>query len=62
MLCERVRPAVAALSRETVMVSHGGVARALLHDLCRVSPRQAARMDIWQGRVLLIEAGRFTWH
>ncbi len=62
MLVERIRPAVAALTGPTVMVSHGGVARALLHDLCRVAPRQACRMDIWQGRVLAIEGDRFTWH
>jgi probable phosphoglycerate mutase len=61
MLCDRVRPVIAELARETVMVSHGGVARALLYLLCNVSPRQAASLDIWQGRVLTIERGRFAW-
>lgn len=61
MLAERVRPVVEAIDRETVIVSHGGVARALLALLCGVSIRQAAGLDIWQGRVLVIEAGRFAW-
>ncbi|KAA2242245.1 histidine phosphatase family protein [Salinarimonas soli] len=61
MLLERVRPAIDALTRETVLVSHGGVARVLLAMLCNVSPRQAAGLDIWQGRVLVIADGHFTW-
>ncbi len=61
MLLDRVRPVVEAIDRETVMVSHGGVARALLALLCNVSTRQAAGLDIWQGRVLVIEPGRFAW-
>ncbi len=61
MLLERVRPVIDGLARETVLVSHGGVARVLLAWLCNVATRQATSMDIWQGRVLVIENRRFTW-
>ncbi len=60
-LVERVRPVLAGLGGDAVVVSHGGVARALLNDLCGMDPRQAARLDIWQGRVLAIQGGDFAW-
>jgi broad specificity phosphatase PhoE len=43
------------------VVAHGGVARALLHLLCGVSDLVAPSVEIWQGRVLLFENGRFAW-
>ena len=61
MLAERVRPVLCDLSRDAVMVSHGGVARALLTLLCGVAPGPAASLDIWQGRVLVIDEGRYRW-
>ena len=44
-----------------VVVSHGGVARALLRLLCGLSAGQAPSVDIWQGRVLLFEGGTYRW-
>lgn len=61
MLAERVRPVLEEITRDTVMVSHGGVARAFLSLASGVSPRRAASLDIWQGRVLLIEEGGHRW-
>ena len=61
MLRERVAPLLAALDRDTVVVSHGGVARALLAHLTGVPQTRAPRIDIWQGRVLVFEAGRARW-
>jgi probable phosphoglycerate mutase len=61
LLAERLEPVVAELRRDGVMVSHGGVARVLLALLCGVSRAEAPRVDIWQGRVLVIEGGRFRW-
>jgi broad specificity phosphatase PhoE len=61
LLAERVAPVVAELRRDAVMVSHGGVARVLLALLCGVSRAEAPRLDIWQGRVLVIAGGRFQW-
>jgi broad specificity phosphatase PhoE len=41
MLAERIRPALEELQRETVIVSHGGVARAVLALVGAVSPQKA---------------------
>jgi len=61
MLAERVAPALAELSRDAVVVSHGGVARVLLALLCGVPRSQAPIMDIWQGKVLVFQGGRYSW-
>ncbi len=61
MLAERIRPVLAALSRDTVMVSHGGVARAALALVGAASTREAALAEIWQGKILVIEGGRADW-
>jgi len=61
MLTDRVAPAVDALTRPAALVSHGGVARALLVRLCGLPKDETTRMDIHQGRVLVIEAGSFAW-
>jgi broad specificity phosphatase PhoE len=61
MLAERVRPVLSDLTRDTVMVSHGGVARALLTLQCGVAGTVAASMDVWQGRILVIEDSRHRW-
>jgi probable phosphoglycerate mutase len=61
MLAERVRPILSDLTRATVLVSHGGVARAFLALVCGVSTRNAASMDIWQGKVLVIDGREHRW-
>ncbi|PSC04468.1 histidine phosphatase family protein [Alsobacter soli] len=61
MLTDRVRPFAEALAGESVAVAHGGVARALLVLLCGLPAERACSADIWQGRVLLFEKGRFSW-
>jgi probable phosphoglycerate mutase len=61
MLAERVVPFLESLTRDTVVVSHGGVARVLLVLLGHASRDHAPRADIWQGRVLVFEAGRHHW-
>jgi probable phosphoglycerate mutase len=61
MLADRVRPILDDLTRETVLVAHGGVARAFLAVACGVSTRHAASIDIWQGRVLVIEGRNHRW-
>jgi probable phosphoglycerate mutase len=61
MLVERVRPVLAGLTRDTVIVAHGGVARAFLAVACGVATRHAAGMDIWQGRVLVISGRTHEW-
>lgn len=61
MLAERIRPVLEALTGETVMVSHGGVARAVLALVGAVAPGDAAMVDIWQGKILKVSDGRVTW-
>jgi broad specificity phosphatase PhoE len=61
MLADRVRSILDDVTRDTVIVSHGGVARAFLALACGVSSRQAASMDIWQGRILVIEGRKHRW-
>jgi len=62
MLTERVRPFVESIVENQVVVSHGGVARALMALLAQISPEDAPRHDIHQGRVLEFAEGRFRWH
>jgi broad specificity phosphatase PhoE len=61
MLADRLRPVVAEITQNVVLVSHGGVARALLAMLAGVPEHEAPRIDIWQGKVLVIESGRYHW-
>ena len=62
MLADRLRPWLEHITQETVVVSHGGVARALMAILADVSPQDAPRHEIHQGRVLVFENNRFKWH
>jgi broad specificity phosphatase PhoE len=61
MLADRVRPILDSLTRDAVIVAHGGVARAFLAVACGVSTRHAASIDIWQGKVLVIDGRRHYW-
>jgi probable phosphoglycerate mutase len=60
-LAERVAPALGELRGEVVLVAHGGVARVLLALAAGVNRAEAPRLDIWQGRVLVISGGAFRW-
>ncbi|WP_244595650.1 histidine phosphatase family protein [Bosea lathyri] len=61
MLAERVRPVLAELKRETVIVSHGGVARAVLALVGAVPPQKAALVEIWQGKLLIVSGSTADW-
>jgi broad specificity phosphatase PhoE len=60
-LAARVGPLIDALERPTVVVSHGGVARAILAHAGLVEPEKAPRVEIWQGRVLVVEGDGWRW-
>jgi len=60
-LAVRVAGALQVLSRDSALVSHGGVARALLTMLCGLPAREAIRASIWQGQVLVFQDGRHRW-
>jgi probable phosphoglycerate mutase len=61
MLAERIRPVLAGLERETVLVSHGGVARAVLALCAGVAPQKAALVEIWQGKILIVDGKKAEW-
>ncbi|MBV1701578.1 MAG: phosphoglycerate mutase family protein [Hyphomicrobiales bacterium] len=62
MLAERIKPVLAELSADTLIVSHGGVARALMALIGGVSPKRAPLLNVYQGRPLVFEGGRCKWY
>lgn len=61
VLTARIAPALEAITRDTAMVAHGGVARAVLHLYGGVDAETATHVDIWQGRVLVVAGGAYRW-
>ncbi|MBM3635756.1 MAG: histidine phosphatase family protein [Alphaproteobacteria bacterium] len=62
MLTHRIGLWLETVKSEIVAVSHGGVARALMVLAAGLSPNDAPRYEIHQGRVLEFAEGRFRWH
>ncbi|MDP4004312.1 histidine phosphatase family protein [Methylobacterium sp. NEAU K] len=60
-LVERVGPVLADLTRNAVVVAHGGVARAALVALGHLDIYAAPRLGIRQGEVLVVEPGGWRW-
>jgi broad specificity phosphatase PhoE len=60
-LQQRLAPWLAEQAQPSVVVSHGGVARALMAMIGGLSEARAPTADIWQGRVLVFSGGRFDW-
>jgi len=61
MLVERVTPAITELTRPTVIVAHGGVARAILVIRGHLGIRDAPRIGIRQGSVLVLDRAGWRW-
>lgn len=61
MLTERVKPLFDSLGPVTVVVAHGGVARAMLVALDQLDIYAAPRLGIRQGEVLVVEPQGFRW-
>jgi probable phosphoglycerate mutase len=61
MLAARLQPWLDSLRADRFVVSHGGVARALMTLIAGVSPQAAENADIWQGRAILFEGGGLRW-
>jgi probable phosphoglycerate mutase len=61
MLSDRLAPWIESLQGDVVAVSHGGVARVLMTMLGGLATERAALADVWQGRVLVFDKGRFDW-
>jgi probable phosphoglycerate mutase len=60
-LRDRLVPWLADQESPAVVVSHGGVARALMAMIGGLSEERAPTADIWQGRVLVFSKDRFDW-
>jgi probable phosphoglycerate mutase len=60
-LAERLRPWLDGLTGDAFVVSHGGVARALMTLVAGVAPAKAAEAPIAQGRALWFENGGCHW-
>ena len=61
MVLDRLSPWLEDLPQDAVVVSHGGVARTLLHRIAGIASQRAPTEEIHQGRVLLFEAGTGRW-
>ncbi|MFG1346429.1 histidine phosphatase family protein [Xanthobacter autotrophicus DSM 431] len=58
-LCERVKAACAELTGDAVIVTHGGVIRALLHVKAGMPEDEAAILPVRQGAVYVLSRGGF---
>lgn len=58
-LCDRVNAACAELEGEAVIVTHGGVIRALLHVKAGMPEGEAAILPVRQGAVYVVAGGGF---
>lgn len=61
MLAERIRPWFAEVEGPAVIVTHGGVIRALFHILNGMSDSEASMMDVAQDRILEVSGDRIGW-
>lgn len=61
MLADRVWPWLHERNTETIVATHGGVARVLLAEIGGMDRQRAALESIWQGRLLVFEKGRWDW-
>jgi probable phosphoglycerate mutase len=61
MLAARLRPWLDGLAGDALVVSHGGVARALMTLIAGIAPAKAAEALIVQGRALCFEHGKCRW-
>jgi len=60
MLSARMRAWYEGLTRDAVVVAHGGTARGLMAFLGIVNPAAAPLVDVTQGVVYVFEGGRLT--
>lgn len=57
----RVVDWLSTLDGDACVVAHGGIARVLLVALADMPRKQAVSVDIWQGRLLHMQAGSHAW-
>jgi probable phosphoglycerate mutase len=61
MLHRRIAEWLPTLTEPSIIVSHGGVARALLVLLAGAESSEACSADIWQGKLLWFRDGKADW-
>lgn len=61
LVAERVAPLLDGLRQDTVVVAHGGVARAILTLACGMAGNAVLDCAIWQGRILVVRGSGFEW-
>ena len=61
MLCKRIGAWLDTVEHDSIVVSHGGVARALFVLRAGMKPHEASDADIWQGKLLVFRDGRADW-
>ena len=61
MLTTRIRPWFDALTRDTVAVAHGGIARSLMALSGSIPAKEAVMADIHQGQVLVFDKAGMRW-
>jgi broad specificity phosphatase PhoE len=62
MLAQRIAPWLKEQDTPKVVVAHGGVARVLIHLMAGEGTGTAPTVDIWQGKVLVLRDGAYSWH
>ena len=60
-LNDRLAPFLASLTGDSVIISHGGVARVLLARLGGMATADAPQAEIAQGRLIVFESGEYRW-
>jgi len=61
ILMERVRPWLEELRQPTVCVTHGGVMRTLFRMVLGTEPGDAAKLEVFQDRILRLQDNRLDW-
>jgi probable phosphoglycerate mutase len=61
-LAERVLAWLNSVSRDSVVVTHGGVSRVLRVLLLGLPPAQIVTLEVPQDRILRIDGHSMTWH
>ena len=60
-LTKRVNAWLATIKHDTVVVSHGGVSRALRGSVVPVSRDEVPRLKVPQDRILMLRRGFMDW-
>ncbi|MCH9806934.1 MAG: histidine phosphatase family protein [Alphaproteobacteria bacterium] len=60
-LMARMREWLETVARDTVVVTHGGITRALRTDLLNLDPNYILELNVPQDRVMIIHRGEMRW-